>query len=314
MDVKTVCGACGATEVVALDEKGMQPLPGKPPAQWFEPDGAGFIKKRRRKNRRMRTIGAVAATHPVGKDGEPVEGEVKEDEGIDAPFTIDELREFTTEYFDAKVLDDGQSEDGELYLARLEMKNGVVREAWFNVKTAELLDVLRVDPEELGLNETGDIISMDDASALALKTVEGEVLAVVAENWNDQDVWIAEMVGKDGNDHDVYISLDGVVVGHDTYEVGLKSVEPASETDPAVEVKAGAAQPYDDLTPASDDPDNVANDPAEAHGGNTAGKEPEVAPDEAPEGEEGGEGVEEKSAVTPEFMAAVAEFTALIAE
>jgi hypothetical protein len=297
VEAKSVCGACGATEVVALDGKGMDPLPGSTPGQWMEPDGAGFIKKRRRAKRRMRTIGAVAATHPKGKSAE--EGE---EVAIDAAPTLEEINDMAAEVFGVKVVDSGYGEAGDLFIVQMQ-KDDEYYEAIFDGKSARMLNWAVLDSDLIGLKtgEPSTTVGPAEVTELALKTIQGEVINVVTDTYEGQEVWVAEMTGEDGNDHDIYVSLDGVVVGSDTYEVGLKS-DPAADATTPPEAAPVAPEVSPDALPAEDDAVAPVDELAPVA----------PAPDEVVDSSDAGDATLEKSAVvTPAFMALVAEFQSL---
>ena len=300
VSVKTVCGACGETAVEVL-EKGMEPLPGKAPGQWHHPDGAGFIAKRKKaRGKKIRALGAV----PSDQNGlKSAEDDVLEAEDI----TLDEVKEFAEDFFGAKTLNSGTGNG--LHVLHLEMKDGKVYEAYFDSATADLEGLVRLDASlasgEKSLDdEPAEYVSAAQAFDIALKGLQSEldvksadlVDDISGEEFEGQDAWMVPVRTDSGADYDVFVALDGQVLGYDSYESEAKSADEDTEKkddQPGVEVTSGDAG--DDMTPESEKPSEEEN------------------AEEEDADEEKEEVVEEKSLTVddPDFLASIAEFQAL---
>lgn len=280
---KTVCGSCGAVESVAIDEKGLMPgfgqtgevvgsgmqeLSGDTPGQSNEPDGAGFIKKRKKaKKRRLVTLGAWDAIIPEGKkslaedDDYDVDaylcgadrkvytgsdgpcagcaGGCSSEKGLPSLLEVEGLAEGD---FGMKILDSGYGAQADLYIVQMERKDGRVVEAMYDGSTAELQGWALLSDElvsEKSIEGVSKVITTDEASDIALKTVQGEVTGVAADQFEGQDAWVVEMTNSEGAPVDVYVGLDGTTLGYDTYDVGLKSADKEEDEEDVVDSVAG---------------------------------------------------------------------------
>lgn len=266
MDIKSVCGNCG---VVSVAEKGMEPLPGKTPGQWHQPDGAGYIAKRRKaKKRRVRTLLGANTPLTIVKDAQ-------EEVSGDGP-SLAEITDLAEETFSLKAVASGYSVESDMYVIQLAREDGRVSEAIFDAK-AELQQWTLMDEDFVVEKKSapGTLTSVEIAD-IALKSEEifegSTVLQVLAEDFEGQEAWVVEATGKDGAEYDIYVSADGTVLGHDDYSIDLKSeeapetveleevvepeekVEPIEAVEPGVEpeVEEPVVEPEEELVSAED--------------------------------------------------------------
>ena len=69
------------------------------------------------------------------------------------------------------------------------------------------------------------IIDVQSAIDAALVEVKGEAVSVAADTVDDTDVFSIEVNGLDGKSYDVFVALDGTVIGWDEYEVKTEETE-----------------------------------------------------------------------------------------
>ena len=137
--------------------------------------------------------------------------------------TILEVEGLAEEMFGGKVLDSGYGYNSDLFLVEMQRKDGKVIEVIFDGTSSECVgwqllndNVLGVVNEKSAL-ESSNIIGVDEAAEIAVKSIEGEVIAVDADKFEGIDAWVAEINGIDGKSYDVYVGLDGEVLGYDAY-------------------------------------------------------------------------------------------------
>lgn len=123
--------------------------------------------------------------------------------------------------FSGKVLDSGYSDMAELYVVDVERKDGKTVEAFFEGRTGEcvgwhLLDTNVID-EKSAFDASGDIIDFDQAAKIAVKSFDGNVIGVEPDVFEGFDSYAVEIDMVDGKSYDVYVSLDGKVLGYDEY-------------------------------------------------------------------------------------------------
>ena len=62
------------------------------------------------------------------------------------------------------------------------------------------------------------VISFTEAAELATKSIEGDVISVDADMFEGYDAFAVEVEGLDGKSYDVFVSLDGEILGWDEYD------------------------------------------------------------------------------------------------
>lgn len=120
-----------------------------------------------------------------------------------------------------KALDSGYSDVADLFLVDVERKDGRIAEVTFDGTTGECLGWQLLDDNLLGEKsayEPIELVSIEDAVELAAKTISGDVVNIDADNFDGFDAYAVEIDGIDGKSYDVFVSLDGKVLGYDEYE------------------------------------------------------------------------------------------------
>ena len=162
--------------------------------------------------------------------------------------TIMEIEGIAEEMFGGKVLDSGYGYASDLFLVQMERKDGRVIEMMFDGESTECLNWQLLPTSDGTISQKSALvvkaIGMDDAAELALKSVAGEVVAIDADTFEGMDTWAVEVNGLDGKSYDIYVSLEGDVVGYDMY-----TPEEAADIDAeAAEIALKRAYPDDART------------------------------------------------------------------
>ena len=121
----------------------------------------------------------------------------------------------------ATVIDSVYSDRADLFICDLDVDGKKVVEVFVEGKTGEVLGFNRLDDsvfEQKDAFETIDLIDFSEAADIAVKTIEGVVNAVEPDVFESFDCYAVEINGIDGKSHDVFVALDGEVLGYDTYE------------------------------------------------------------------------------------------------
>jgi hypothetical protein len=87
--------------------------------------------------------------------------------------------------------------------------------------TAEVLGWHKLDSdsfEQKSAFENMMVIDMSEAAEIAVKSIEGSVVAVEPDVFEGFDTYAVEIEGVNGKSYDVFVSLDGEVMGYDVYE------------------------------------------------------------------------------------------------
>ena len=132
-----------------------------------------------------------------------------------------DIEGFAEDMFSAKVLDSGYSDKADLYVVDLERKDGKVVEAFFEGSTAECLGWHLLDNDLISQKSLEDnassMVNFSEAADIAVKTIQGSVIGVDPDVFEGYDAYAVEIDGVDGKSYDVYVSLDGEVLGYDEY-------------------------------------------------------------------------------------------------
>lgn len=241
-------------------------------------DEAALRKKMRR--RRMGTMGYKSAdfdddafvcgfdrkVYPGGASVcDSCPGGCVSEKGMPALIEIEGMAE---DMFRGKVLDSGYSDEADLFIVDVERKDGKPVEVFFDGSTGEVMgwhmltqDVVQVK----SALQNKVMISFGEAADIAVKSVEGDIIAVEPDVFEGFDVYAVEIEGLNGKSYDVFVGLDGEVLGYDEYtqeeasEIEAEAAEIAlkraySEESRASMAKAGHALP-DGSYPIKDEAD-----------------------------------------------------------
>ena len=136
--------------------------------------------------------------------------------------------------FDGKVLDSGYSAKADMYVIDVQTKSGAVNEVFVDGTTAEVQGFHKLDNsvfEQKSAQGGLEMIQFHEAADIAVKSIDGHVIGVEPDSFEGIDSYAVEIDGFDGKSYDVFVSLDGEVLGYDKYEM-----------DEAEEIEAEAAE------------------------------------------------------------------------
>lgn len=238
-----VCGKCGAAaetvgvkseEWVTADTKGgMSPMEAMASDVEDEMDEDPTAKRKKARKKRMDTMGMkseewdddsfvcaferkmlagtsqVCAQCPGGCAPES-----------DMP-TLLEVEGIAEDMFSGKVLDSAYADETDIFIVDVQRKDGKPVEIFFDGTSGEVMGWHLLNEKVLG--EVAEIagekvISFTEAAEIAVKSIEGEVVSVDADMFEGYDAYAVEVEGEDGKSYDVFVSLDGEVLGWDEYD------------------------------------------------------------------------------------------------
>lgn len=131
-----------------------------------------------------------------------------------------EVEGMAEDMFRGKVLDSGYSDEADLFVVDVERKDGKPVEIFFDGSTGEVMGwhVLSNDVIEVkSALQDKVLVSFGEAADIAVKSVEGDIVAVEPDVFEGFDVYAVEIEGVNGKSYDVFVSLDGEVLGYDEY-------------------------------------------------------------------------------------------------
>ena len=241
-----VCGKCGAAAetIEAKSEDwvtaetpevkgGMSPMESMASDVEDEMDSDPIAKRKKARKKRMETMGVksgefdddafvcaferkmlagnsqVCAQCPGGCASEADMPSLLEVEGI------------AEDMFSGKVLDSAYADETDIFIVDVQRKDGKPVEIFFDGTSGEVMGWHLLNEKVLG--EVAEIagekvISFNEAADIAVKSIEGEVISVDADMFEGYDAYAVEVEGDDGKSYDVFVSLDGEVLGWDEYD------------------------------------------------------------------------------------------------
>lgn len=123
--------------------------------------------------------------------------------------------------FKGAVIDSGYSSAADMFVVDIQVKDGSVREVFVDGTTAEIVGFHKLDENVFEKKSAFDemmVIGFAEAADIAVKSIEGNVVAVEPDVFEGIDSYAVEIDGIDGKSYDVFVSLDGEVLGYDKYE------------------------------------------------------------------------------------------------
>jgi len=123
--------------------------------------------------------------------------------------------------FAGKVLDSGYADEVDVFVVDVQRKDGKPVEAYFDGTTGECMGWHLLNEDLIGEVATvpgQKVISFSEASDIATKSIEGEVVSVDADMFDGYDAYAVEIEGVDGKSYDVYVGVDGEILGFDEYD------------------------------------------------------------------------------------------------
>jgi hypothetical protein len=123
--------------------------------------------------------------------------------------------------FEGKILDSGYSSDADMFVVDVQTKSGKAVEVFVDGTTAEVLGWHKLDDsnfEQKSALESMMVIDFQEAAEIAVKSIQGDVVAVEPDIFEGFDAYAVEIEGIDGKSYDVFVALDGEVLGYDKYE------------------------------------------------------------------------------------------------
>lgn len=131
-----------------------------------------------------------------------------------------EVEGIVEEAINGKVLDSGYTDTKQTYVLDVERKDGTPVEVFVDGPTGEIFGWHKIpmdNAEFKSANQGRVIIGFHDAADIAVKSVQGEVVAVEPDIFDGWDAYAVEIEGIDGKSYDVFVDLEGNVLGYDEY-------------------------------------------------------------------------------------------------
>lgn len=146
------------------------------------------------------------------------QGGCSAEDGMPGLKTIEDI--VTKAYVGSEVLSSGYSNTDDIFVVDVKGDDGA-REYFLSGEGHEL-GWLRLDEEVAVKSADGvaaDIIDRDGAAKLALKTIDGQVMGVDATTFLGEDAYVVEIEDEGEKSFDVFVALDGKVLGYDEFSL-----------------------------------------------------------------------------------------------
>jgi hypothetical protein len=118
------------------------------------------------------------------------------------------------------IVDSGYVSNADMYVVGVQRKDGKTFDVFINGTTGQIHGHRLTD--SYGSIQTKSeqllLITFDEAGDIATKSIDGEVVSIEPDSFEGIDSYAVEIEGLDGKSYDVFVSLDGEVLGYDKYE------------------------------------------------------------------------------------------------
>jgi len=159
---------------------------------------------------------AYAGASPVCED---CPGGCVSEKGMPGILHVEGLAE---KMFNGVVIDSGYSSDADMFVVDVQTKDGSVKEVFIDGSSAEIMGFHKLDASQYEQKSdigTYRLIDFTEAAEIAVKSIDGHVVAVEPDIFEGFDAYAVEIEGFDGKSYDVFVALDGEVLGYDKYEL-----------------------------------------------------------------------------------------------
>ena len=131
-----------------------------------------------------------------------------------------EVEGMVEDAINGKVLDSGYSERIDTFVLDVERKDGKGVEVFVDGSSGEIVGWHKLEMDAVQFKQANEgrvVIGFTDAADIAVKSVQGEVVAVEPDIFEGFDAYAVEIDGIDGKSYDVFVDLQGTVLGYDEY-------------------------------------------------------------------------------------------------
>jgi hypothetical protein len=119
-----------------------------------------------------------------------------------------------------EIVDSGYVANADMYVVGVQRKDGKTFDVFINGTTGQIHGHRLTD--SYGSIQTKSdqllLVTFDEAGDIATKSIEGEVISIEPDSFEGIDSYAVEIEALDGKSYDVFVSLDGEVLGYDKYE------------------------------------------------------------------------------------------------
>lgn len=134
--------------------------------------------------------------------------------------TLIEVEGIAEEMFAGKSIRSGYSDIKDMFIVQVKSDDRII-EAAFDGQTARCKGWKELDQDFIDMKSADRVvqtISFEEAAQIAVKSIEGDIVSVDADDFEGHEAYAVEVNGVDGRSYDVYVSLDGQVLGYDEYD------------------------------------------------------------------------------------------------
>lgn len=214
------------------EEEGEEEEEEETPEEEMEETDEEYERMKKMRNRRLATMGMKS--HEIGETGyvcaierkaypgsaavcDNCPGGCVAEKGMPGLLHAEGIAE---DMFEGKTIDSGYSSAADMFVVDVETKDGNSVEVFIDGTTAEVMGWHKLSDEISGKSNEDEmnIIGFEQAAEIAVKSIEGSVVAVEPDSFEGIDSYAVEIDGIDGKSYDVFVALDGEVLGFDKYE------------------------------------------------------------------------------------------------
>ena len=116
------------------------------------------------------------------------------------------------------IIDSGFVPEADMFAVTIRRKDAKVFDIFINGATGQIQGHRLNDDFSISSKNDLLLVTFDEAGDIAVKTIPGMVVSIEPDSFEGIDSYAVEVETKDGKSYDVFVSLDGNVLGYDKYE------------------------------------------------------------------------------------------------
>ena len=116
------------------------------------------------------------------------------------------------------IIDSGFVPEADIFAVTIRRKDAKVFDIFIDGATGQIRGHRLNDDFSISSKNDLLLVTFDEAGDIAVKTIPGTVVSIEPDSFEGVDSYAVEVETKDGKSYDVFVSLDGNILGYDKYE------------------------------------------------------------------------------------------------
>jgi len=139
--------------------------------------------------------------------------------GTKGQITLLHAEGYAQTFVKGEVVDSGYVSKADMFVVTMRRKDAKIFDIFIDGASGQI-EGHRVN-DRFAINTKSDLmlVTFDEAGDIATKSIPGTVVSIEPDSFEGVDSYAVEIESPNGKSYDVFVSLDGEVLGYDKYEV-----------------------------------------------------------------------------------------------